>query len=245
MDGIINLHKPVGMTSTRALEHVRRLMGQRKSGHAGTLDPLAEGVLLICLGRATKLTEALMDQPKLYRAAAALDVTSSSFDGETPPLPVAVLRPPELPEVEDALRSFEGLGVQVPPATSAVKIGGRPAYKLSRRGQTPRLRPRSVAIYWTHVHRYAWPLLDFELACGRGTYIRGIVRDIGARLSTGGRLTALVRRAVGPFRIEDSWSLEQLDGAADRTQAVVPLDRARALLAVRPVQIPARPGEIA
>jgi tRNA pseudouridine55 synthase len=241
MDGIINLHKPRGLSSARALTCVRQLVGQRKSGHAGTLDPLAEGVLLVCLGRATKLVEALMDQPKVYRATAALDVTSAGFDAETPPVPVSVPQPPELQRVGEVLRSFEGIGEQVPPATSAVKVGGRPAYKLSRSGQTPRLVARPVQIYWVCVHRYQWPLLDFELACGRGTYIRALVRDIGARLGTGGCLMALTRRAVGPFRIEESWSLERLAATADPTQAVVPLERACAWLAVRPIAIPPRP----
>ena len=242
MDGVINLHKPLGMSSAKALTCVRRLVGQRKSGHAGTLDPLAEGVLVVCLGRATKLVEALMDQPKVYRATAALDVTSAGFDAETPPIPVSVPQPPDLNRVAEVLRSFEGIGEQVPPATSAVKVRGRPAYKLSRSGQTPRLAARPVQIYWVHVHRYHWPLLDFELACGRGTYVRALVRDIGVRLGTGGCLIALTRRAVGPFRIEESWSLERLAAESDPAQAVVPLERARALLAVRPIVIPPRPG---
>jgi tRNA pseudouridine55 synthase len=242
MDGILNLFKSTGISSARALHRVRRLLSQRKSGHAGTLDPLAEGVLLICVGRGTKLVEALMDQPKVYRATAALDVTSVSFDRETPPIAVPVPQPPDLQRVTEVLHSFEGLSEQVPPATSAVKIAGRPAYKLHRAGQTPRLTPRPMQIYWLHVHAYEWPLLDFELACGRGTYVRALIRDIGVRLGTGGCLTALTRRAVGPFRIEESWPLERLAATADHTQAIVPLERARAWLAMRPIAIPPRPG---
>ena len=241
LDGTLNLYKATGISSARALHRVRKLLGQRKSGHAGTLDPLADGVLIICLGRATRLVELLMDQPKVYRAVAALDVTSPSFDAETTPMPVPVAHPPDLQRVVAVLRSFEGSSQQVPPATSALKVGGRPAYKLSRAGRPPQLAPRPVQIYWLHVHGYAWPLLDFELACGRGTYIRALVRDIGVALGTGGRLTSLTRRAVGPFHIAESWSLEKL-AAADPAQAVIPLDQARALLAVRPVPIPDRPA---
>jgi tRNA pseudouridine55 synthase len=219
---------------------VRKLLGQLKSGHAGTLDPLADGVLVVCLGRATRLVELLMDQPKVYRAVAALDVTSPSYDAETPPTPVPVAHPPELERVFAVLRGFEGTSQQVPPATSALMGGGRPAYKLSRAGKPPRLTPRPIQVYWLHVHRYTWPLLDFELACGRGTYVRALLRDIGGALGTGGTLTALTRRAVGPFHIAESWSLERL-AAEEPTQAVIPLDRARALLAVRPIPIPARP----
>ncbi len=241
MDGILNLHKPVGLTSAKALACVRELLGQRKSGHAGTLDPLAEGVLVICLGRATKLVEALMDQPKVYRATAALDVTSTSFDSETPAVPIPVAQPPAPQRVMEVLRGFEGASEQMPPTSSALKVGGRPAYKLSRAGQTPLLRARPIRIYWLYLHRYHWPLLDFEVACGRGTYVRALVRDIGVRLGAGGRLTALTRRAVGPFELADSWSLERLAALADRTQAVVPLERAHALLAARPIEVPARP----
>jgi tRNA pseudouridine55 synthase len=241
MDGILNLAKPVGITSAKAVAHVRRLLRQRKSGHAGSLDPLASGVLVVCLGRATKLVEAVMDQPKVYRATAALDVTSTSFDGETPPTPIAVPRPPDARQVAEALHSLEGASAQVPPAASALKRGGRPAYALHRAGRAPVLAARPIRIYWVHVHQYEWPWLDFELACGRGTYIRALVRDIGLRLGTGGCLKSLTRRAVGPFRIEESWPLERLAALPDPAAAVLPLEQAQAFLALRPIQIPARP----
>jgi tRNA pseudouridine55 synthase len=243
MDGIINLNKPIGLTSAKALAQVRQIVGQRKSGHAGTLDPLADGVLVLCLGRATKLVEALMDQPKVYRTIAALDVTSPGFDLELPTTPVAVDQPPSEAEILAALRSFEGRIEQVPPATSAVKIGGRPAYELSRAGQTPRLSSRPVEVHWIHLRRYEWPEVEFELACGRGTYVRALIRDIGQRLGTGGCLTKLTRLAVGPFRIDESWSLAELALAAGPTAALVPLEQARALATARPVRIPPRPGE--
>ena len=130
MDGLIILNKPPGITSAKVLYRVRKVTGQRKSGHAGTLDPAAEGVLILCLGAATKLVEQLMDQPKLYRATARLDVTSDSFDSDRPLQPVQVDRVPEPAEVGAAMRQFEGEILQVPPAVSALKIGGRPAYKL-------------------------------------------------------------------------------------------------------------------
>ncbi len=210
MDGIINLYKPVGLSSTKALYRVREITGQRKSGHAGTLDPLATGVLLICLGRATRLVEALMNQPKIYRTSARLDVTSASFDAESPLVPVAVPEPPDMARVRSTLAAFEGQVEQVPPATSAVKIGGRPAYRLARRGRAPALRPRRIHIYWIHVHRYQWPALEIEVACGRGTYIRALIHDIGTALGTGGCLTSLERVAVGPFTSAESWTLERL-----------------------------------
>ena len=241
MDGILNLYKPPAMSSARALDRVREVFGKPKSGHAGTLDPLAEGVLVICLGRATKLVEALMDQPKVYRTVVQLDVTSPSFDRETIAAPVAVASPPDQPRVADMLRSLEGPSLQVPPAASALKVRGQPAYKLSRAGRPPHLEPRPVHIYWTHIHRYEWPELDFELACGRGTYVRSIVRDIGERLNTGACMMSLVRRAVGPFEIDGSWTLERLRAAGDAHEAILPLEAARTQLISRPVHIPERP----
>ncbi len=241
MDGLINLFKPVGMTSARALDRIRRITGQRKSGHAGTLDPEAEGVLLICLGRATKLVERLMDQPKVYRTTARLDITSAGHDREGRTESVPVAQPPDAARVAETLRRFEGTIQQIPPALSAVKVRGRPAYRLSRAGKPPELAPRPVQIYWIHMRRYAWPALEFDLACGRGTYVRALIRDIGVELGTGGCLTALTRQAIGPFRSAESWTLERLTSATDPSEYILPLERAQSVLAARPIVIPARP----
>ncbi len=239
LHGIINFCKPTGITSAKALYAVRKTVGQRKSGHAGTLDPAAQGVLVLCLGRATKLVERIMDQPKVYRARARLDVTSESFDSDRPlvEVPVAVL--PTEPVIREALAGFEGQIQQVPPAVSAVKVGGRPSYKLERQGKPPKLAPRTASVYWICLHGYDWPEIDFELACGRGTYVRALIRDLGTALGTGGCLTALDRTAVGPFCGSDSWTIESLQGAAGPAAYLVPLERARTLLD-RPVEIPPR-----
>jgi len=239
MDGLINLYKPKWLSSAQALEHVRRLTGQRKSGHAGTLDPLADGVLVLCLGRATKLVESLMEQPKVYRVTAILDATSETFDCETRLHPVAVAAPPSEQEVAAALGSFEGTYEQMPPTASAIKVRGKPAYRLSRSGQTPTLQARPVRVYWLGMRRYAWPEVEFDVACGRGTYVRALVRDLGQRLGTGGCLTALTRRAVGPFWIEESWPPERL-AAVPAEKAVIALEEARRLLS-EPIAIPPRP----
>jgi tRNA pseudouridine55 synthase len=220
------------------LERARDVLGQRKSGHAGALDPLADGVLVICLGAATKLVESFMDQPKVYRATALLDVTSECFDLERPTTPVAVSEPPTERQVGAALSGFEGRIPQVPPTTSALKVAGRPAYELHRAGKAPVLPARMVEIYWMHLHAYAWPRVDFEIACGRGTYVRAVIRDLGARLGVGGCLTSLTRRAVGPLTVEESWTFERLR-EAPRETAVIPLERARALLGG--AVVPARP----
>jgi len=241
MDGIINFNKPADISSAKALYRVRKITGVRKSGHAGTLDPAATGVLILCLGKATKLVERLMDQPKVYRATARLDVTSESFDSDRPLIDVPLATVPSRDDVCAALRSFEGVIQQTPPAISAIKVGGQPAYKLARKGQLPTLKPRQARVYWIHPLRFAWPLIEFDMACGRGTYVRALIRDVGLRLGTGGCLTALSRTAIGPFRVEDAWSFEALEGAAGQAY-LIPLERALHRLDPASIEIPERPG---
>jgi len=222
--GIIVLNKPTGITSAKALYRVRSITRQRKSGHAGTLDPGASGVLLLCLGRATKLVESLMELPKVYRATARLDITSDSFDSDSETRAVAGVVAPSPERVVEVVRSFEGEINQVPPRVSALKVGGQPAYKLARDGRDFELAPRTVHVYWTHVHSYRWPELEFEVCCGRGTYVRSLIRDIGEGLGTGGCLTSLVRSRVGPFMIEDSWTAERLASLGDFSEAIIAPD---------------------
>jgi tRNA pseudouridine55 synthase len=225
MDGLINLHKPVRITSAKALYRVRRIVDERKSGHAGTLDPGASGVLLICLGRATKLVERVMDQPKVYRTTARLDVTSDTFDADGEVRSVPIIERPTADQVADALRRFEGEIEQTPPAISAVKVAGIPAYKRARSGENLVLRPRPARVYWIRLHRFDWPSVEFEMCCGRGTYVRAIVRDLGAALGTGGCVTALTRTRVGPFCIDDAWTFEAMERSA-AGDYVIPLEKA-------------------
>ncbi len=257
LDGLIVLNKPTGITSAKALYRVRKLTGQRKSGHAGTLDPGASGVLVLCLGKATKLVESIMDQPKVYSAAARLDVISESHDADSPleavAVPDAVSYARAIPSPEaimEAFGAFEGAIEQVPPRISAVKIGGQPAYKLARAvaarardgrvASDPRvgrleLRPRRVMVYWILVRAYEWPIVEFEMCCGRGTYVRLLIRDVGERLATGGCLTSLVRRRVGPFQQEDACTFEDIECAAAPSGYLIGLEAARAALARRPI----------
>ncbi|MCP4250271.1 MAG: tRNA pseudouridine(55) synthase TruB [bacterium] len=242
LHGIINFHKQPGITSAKALYAVRKVVGQRKSGHAGTLDPAADGVLVLCLGRATKLVERVMDQPKVYRARARLDVTSESFDSDRPLIDVPVATPPDEAAVRAALDRFVGEIEQVPPAVSAIKVGGQASYKLERRGQAAPLKARPARIYWNHLHSYEWPELDFEMACGRGTYVRALIRDLGATLGTGGCLTALTRTSVGPFHIDKAWTLDALRAAVVSDEYLIDLDHAGRWLAAE-MTIPEPPGE--
>lgn len=238
LEGIINLSKPVGISSAKAVYRVRSITGQRKSGHAGALDPGAAGVLIVCLGRATKLVERVMDQPKVYRATARLDVTSESFDADRPLQPVEVAHAPTGSEVRAACAGFEGTIQQIPPRISAVKVAGRAAYKHAHCGQDIELSPRPVTVYWIRVHRYDWPELDFEMACGRGTYVRALIRDLGEKLGTGGCLTSLIRSRVGPFTLDESWTFDAL-AAADSGDYLLDVERALKLFS-GPPSVPRR-----
>ncbi len=240
-EGVINFHKPVGVTSAKALYRVRRIVGQRKSGHSGTLDPGASGVLVLCLGRGTKLVERIMDHPKVYRATARLDVTSESFDSDRPLLPVEVVRVPTRDEVLRAAAGFEGDIEQVPPAVSALKIGGVPSYRRVLRGQTVEPAARRVRIDWLFVHAYDWPTVEFSMCCGRGTYVRSVIRDLGRTLGVGGCLTGLVRLRVGPFALAEAWTVEAMEAAPGPEAYVIPLEESVRRLDPDAIAIPSRP----
>jgi tRNA pseudouridine55 synthase len=239
-DGLLVVHKPRGIASTRLLYQIRKLTGVRKSGHAGTLDPLAEGVLILCLGRGTKLVESIMHLAKVYSAVVRLDVTNPAHDLELPLEEVNIAGPPELDAVRQAARGLEGHIMQAPPVWSAAKIGGRPAYKLALKGKTEPPPPRPVTVYWIHVQRYAWPELEFEVACARGTYIRALIRDWGRALGAGGVLTFLQRTAVGPFDLAAASTPEEI-ARRPLGELLVPLDRAKELIQRHHATVPPRP----
>ncbi len=240
MDGLINFHKPTGITSAKALYKVRAITKQKKSGHAGTLDPAASGVLILCMGKATKLVESIMDHHKVYRTTARLDVTSESFDSDRPLVPVDVTSQPTVSQVRDALAGFEGTIQQIPPNISAIKIGGVPSYKLAGTERQVELAPRPVKVYWLHLHCYEYPMIDFEMCCGRGTYVRSIIRDLGNRLGTGGVLTSLVRTQIGRLKLESAWTLDALKSAGDSGQYLIDLAAAKTMFEER-APIPTRP----
>lgn len=210
MDGILVLDKPVGITSARAVGQVKRLLPRgTKIGHAGTLDPFATGVLLLLIGKSTKLCEKLMDEPKQYVTTVKLGATSASDDPESPEEPRQISAPPGQDSVDDALKTFTGSIQQRPPIFSAMKIKGRRAYDLARAGRVVEMPPRTVQVYAIERLSYAWPFLSLRIDCGRGTYIRAIARDLGEALAVGGYLTELRRTRVGPFGVDDAVTLEQ------------------------------------
>lgn len=225
LSGVINLDKPKGISSAFAVNKVKRLLPRRtKIGHAGTLDPFATGVLLLLVGKATKLCERLMSQPKQYDATLKFGATTATDDPESPeePWPNAVKLTQAAVEV--AIPTFVGDIQQVPPVFSAMKIAGRRAYDLARQGHHVQLSPRTVHVYGIDLLRYDWPLLQLRIDCGRGTYIRSIARDLGARLNVGAHLTQLRRTRVGQFHIADSTSLERLAAGGVESE-IVPFDK--------------------
>lgn len=206
LDGILNIDKPSGMTSHDVVARIRSVADQRRVGHAGTLDPMATGVLLVCLGRATRMSEYLMDSRKVYQAQVYLGVTTSTYDAEgevVATAPVTVARE----DVEAALEDFRGEILQVPPMYSALKRGGEPLYRLARRGVTVERPPRPVSIYRLEMTAWEPPELTLELTCSRGTYVRSLAHDLGQALGCGAHLAGLIRRASGDFHLEEAAQL--------------------------------------
>ncbi len=204
MHGFLNLNKPAGTTSRQVVNRVQRLAGTRRVGHAGTLDPLATGVLVVGVGAATRLIEYVQRMPKSYRATFLLGRQSETEDLEGD---VTFLENPPTPardEVAAAAAKFVGCTRQRPPAYSALKIQGRRAYDLARRGRPVELSPREVTIHRLTVVRYEYPELVLEVECGGGTYIRSLGRDLAESLGTAAVMSALERTAVGRFAIQQA-----------------------------------------
>ena len=200
MNGLLVLDKPAGVTSRDVVNVVQRWLPRRtKVGHAGTLDPLATGVLVVCVGSVTRLVESIHEMPKTYRTRVRLGATSDTDDADGTLTPNPAAGPAAEADVRAALAGFVGDVRQTPPAYSAAHVGGKRAYDLARRGRELDLASRTVRIDAIDVLGYDWPTLELEIRCGTGTYIRSIARDLGERLGVGGHVEALRRTRVGPF----------------------------------------------
>lgn len=225
ISGILNIDKPAGMTSHDVVAHVRRLSGTKRVGHAGTLDPLATGVLVVCLGQATRVAEYLMASDKVYRAQIRLGVSTDTHDAEGEVTATTEVDVREK-DVRKALASFIGSIQQVPPMYSALKHKGIPLYRLARQGITVEREPRSVEIHNVELldcfdkAQYKWSppllrqaqykLLTIRVECSPGTYIRALARDLGQKLGCGAHLQSLTRLASGHFTLEKAVSLDEL-----------------------------------
>ena len=210
VDGLLNVAKPAGMTSRRVVDRVLSLVAPAKVGHAGTLDPMATGVLVICIGAATRLISFVQEQRKTYRAEFLLGRRSDTDDvtGQVEEVPGTTALPRAT--VEQALRRFVGRISQVPPQFSAVHVEGKRAHQLSRRGKEVDIAPRDVDVYRIDVIDFEWPRLIVEIECGSGTYVRSIGRDLGNALGCGGVMSALARTAIGSFQVSDALEFEAL-----------------------------------
>ena len=216
--GFLNLYKPAGITSMDALRRVKRVAGQRKKvGHAGTLDPLAEGVLPICFGQATRLMEQVVSGRKRYRMAMRLGATSTTYDAEGDITESVARVRLNRSEVAAALVNFVGRIEQVPPMYSAIKVDGRRLYELARAGQEVARAPRPVQVYEIHIDEFGCSFLRLTVDCGRGTYLRSIAHDLGQTLGCGAYVTELRRTRCGRFRAEDGVTLEGLEDSAAAT----------------------------
>lgn len=202
-EGLLLVDKPPGMTSHDVVDAVRRALGTRKVGHAGTLDPMATGLLMIGVGRATRLLRFLRDLPKTYEGTGVLGAETTTLDAEgevTRTAPVTVTRD----ELERAAAALEGESMQRPPAYSAVKVGGRKLYEAARKGEALEAEPRPIRIDGFEILAFASPTFEFRVTCSGGTYVRVLVADVGSALGCGAHLARLRRTAIGPFRVRDA-----------------------------------------
>jgi tRNA pseudouridine55 synthase len=229
LSGILNVDKPPGITSHDVVDAVRRISGQRQVGHAGTLDPMATGVLLVCLGKATRVTEYLMAGAKLYRATVVLGAVTDTYDAEGEILSSGGRTDFSRQEIEAALADFRGRIEQVPPMYSALKREGQPLHRLARQGKTVEREPRTVEIQEITLLDWTAPSLVFEVACSPGTYVRSLAHDLGQRLGSGAYLASLVRLSSGRFALEEATSLARLEEAfrhGQEAEYLLPLDEA-------------------
>jgi tRNA pseudouridine55 synthase len=207
--GLLVLDKPGGMTSRAAVDRALRWFPRRsRIGHTGTLDPLATGVLVLCLGSATRLAEYVQLMSKTYRTVLQLGARSDTDDADGTITAVPGAAVPDAATVTACVAEFIGVIPQTPPAFSAAKVTGRRAYDLARRGEEVTLRPRPVVIYAIEVLHYEYPHLELEVHCGKGTYIRSLARDIGERLGCGALVQSLRRTRVGPFHTDRALTLD-------------------------------------
>jgi tRNA pseudouridine55 synthase len=221
ISGWLILDKPLGMTSTQAVGKVRWLFSARKGGHAGTLDPLATGILPIALGEATKTVPYVQDGTKTYRFAVTWGVATETADAEGAVTTRSDARPDEA-AIRAALPRFTGVILQTPPAYSAIKIGGERAYDLARAGEEVILEPREVEIDTLELAAHTPDVSTFEMTCGKGTYVRALAVDLAAVLGTVGHVSLLRRTAVGPFDQSTAVTIDALE-SDDRDRLLKPL----------------------
>ena len=227
-DGVLVIDKPFGITSTRVVEKVRRKL-RRKVGHTGTLDPIATGVLVLLVGRATRFSWLFLNMDKSYRVIALLGIRTDTYDVEG-----KVLRSSEVrvtcEEVEEVLGDFKGEIQQVPPPFSAKRVEGKRAYRLARKGDTPKLKPVKVKVHELELLSCDPPEIELYMRVSSGTYVRSLVNDLGEKLSTGAVVKSLRRESVGPFHLGDAVPLEEFLSSGEPWRYVMNLEEAFSFL---------------
>ncbi len=229
MDGVLNVNKPSGITSHDVIDALRRASGQKEVGHAGTLDPLADGVLLCLLGRATRLTPYLQELPKAYRGVIQFGIRTTTQDAEGEVFYQAPAPHLTLEQVRAAAKQFVGRIMQIPPMYSALRFQGKKLHELAREGKEVPRQPRPVHIYRLEILGFEpgdYPIATFEVECSKGTYVRTLASDIGDAVGTGAYLKQLTRTAIGQFRLEDACTLDELTNAEQVQQHLIPIAEA-------------------
>ena len=233
LDGAVLIDKPAGPTSHDVVDVIRRRFGIKKVGHCGTLDPNATGLLLIVLGRGTKLSERLMATDKVYEGTIKFGETTDSYDSDGQLVASLPVPPLTLEMLNQEAEAFLGDQMQTPPMVSAVKKDGVPLYKLARKGIEVERKPKLIHIYSFKFSHYAEPLASFRLACTKGTYVRTIAHELGQKLGCGAHLSALRRTVSGRFQVTDAIPLDDLlnQPTAELVKRVIPFLKLTATLA--------------
>ena len=216
IDGVLLLDKPIGLTSNQALQRVKRLFDARKAGHTGSLDPLASGLLPVCLGQATKVSGFLLDARKRYQVTARLGQRTDTGDADGQVVEEQPVPPLSDDAVKRVLAQFAGLQKQVPPMYSAIKHQGQRLYKLARRGIEIERQPRQIEIYGLELLSLEADALELDVACSKGTYVRTLIEDIARALGTVAHVTVLRRLGVGPYAEGRMYKLEELEALAEQ-----------------------------
>lgn len=216
VDGILNVDKPEGKTSFYVVARLKRVTGEKHVGHAGTLDPIATGVLPVCLGQATRVAQFISNGSKTYLAEIELGTTTDTYDREGKIIERADWAGVTRQQVEETLSSFRGVIDQIPPAFSALKQDGRRFYSIARAGSVPELKPRRVEISRLELTDCGLPVIQVELECSKGTYVRSLAHDIGRQLGCGAHLKNLRRLKCGMFSVQNALPLEQIEDALSK-----------------------------
>ena len=226
VNGVVLVDKPLGYSSNQTLAVVKKYFNPKKAGHTGTLDPLATGLLPVCLGEATKFSSFLLESDKSYEASIKLGFISSTGDSEGEIEPIKIKNFPTLEEVQKVINSFLGYQEQLPPMFSALKFKGKPLYEYARKGENIDRKKRKINITSLKVKEYKDNIIHINVSCSKGTYIRVLANDIGASLKTGGYLVGLRRLAIGKITIKEAVNINLIEemNAQSRKDLIHPID---------------------